>query len=59
VAPANATYTVYYYNVQRPAKVHTYGVYSSYAAAIRAMNFLNSFPEYRAYYRAHHGPSHN
>lgn len=51
-APQNAVYKVYYYKVKAPSRVNLYGTYTSYASALRAMRFINSFPQYRAYYRA-------
>ena len=39
------------YSVKHPRQVHLHGSYTNYAAALRAMNHLNSIPEYRAYIR--------
>jgi len=49
VAPRNKVYKVYYWNVNKPNQLHLYGTYNSYAQALNAMHFLNSFPEYVAY----------
>jgi hypothetical protein len=45
------TYTVYYYNVRFPHSPHIWGTYGRWVDAVRAANFINSFPEYRAYIR--------
>jgi hypothetical protein len=50
VAPKNVVYRLYYYNVKSQGRVHHYGTYTNYAHMLRALNYLNSFPEYRAYY---------
>jgi hypothetical protein len=50
-APQYRVYKVYYYNVKYPRNVHLYGSYTNYAAALKVMNYLNSYPQYRAYMR--------
>jgi hypothetical protein len=50
-APQNRVYKVYYYNVKGGREAHLYGSYTNYAAALKAMRYLNSYPEYRAYLR--------
>jgi UDP-galactopyranose mutase len=50
-AGQNQWYTVYYYNVRFPNRVHVYGTYSRWVDAVRVSNFVNSFPEYVAYIR--------
>jgi hypothetical protein len=50
-APQNRVYYVYYYNVRYPNRVHLWDSYTNYASALRAMNFVNSYPQYRAYIR--------
>ena len=42
-------YTVYYYNVRFPHRVHVYTSTTNYAQALRVAQFINSYPEYRAY----------
>ena len=48
-APQNVSYNVYWYNVNSPNRRYLYGTYTNYAAALRAMHYLNESPDTRAY----------
>jgi hypothetical protein len=45
-------YTVWYQNVRFPGRWHVYGTYSHWNQAAHVRDFVNSFPEYRAYIAA-------
>jgi hypothetical protein len=48
-APQNTSYKVYWYNVKSPNRRYLYGTYTNYAAAVRAVHYLNEDPDTRAY----------
>lgn len=50
-ASQDRTYTVIYWNVRFPGRPQFWATYSNYVDALRACDFINSYPEYRAIIR--------
>jgi hypothetical protein len=48
--PRDTVYVVYYRNFKQNGPWRVYGMYSSWAQANRATNFVNSFPAYMGYF---------
>ncbi len=53
-AAQGQSYTVYYYVTHANGRVtgpYVHGTFTSWASALRALHFLNSYPQIRAYVR--------